>query len=760
MIGSITHRGRDICLAVAIGSLLAMVYLLSFSGQFRSIDEYAMYARAESLAQGHGLATPQLGFAPLHHAVGPLEPGQSVLAAPLYLLARRVPAISNIAAVMLFNVFVTAATGALLYLLVRDLGYTPLIGVLTTLAWGVGTTAWPYARSFFREPLVGLFWLGATHACLRWQRTRHVPYALGCLVLTGASILVKISAASAVPVFVAALLWDARARRLRLGWRTAAALFGLGVVSIAAVSILYARRYGSPLPVAGYLWRYPWRDGLLVAYGLLLSPIKGILFFSPILMAAALGVPAFLRKHGPVAFIALGLTATLLYVYGRAAQWHGGVVVWGPRFVVPLLPFMVLPLASALADTRLGARAWVIVWSAIGLVVQFAAGTASWSDAVWQLVPAYTNNRLIGIDGIPWYSWRLLPRSPALLQVTGWGLRQLDLIWLRTLSDGTLAHDLPLALGLLVLGALIVAGVGLLLSDRPATLYQPQLLAVMCVLLLATGSGGLLLRSGRNTNDHGGLARAEAQEMARIISQERDAPYTVLLVSNDFFVNFFLGLLKGRFVPQWHSPHAAVTLEESMAQTAWAERIWLAVDHVHRPLDAEPNLAYNALVRDGFFVGGQWVGGYELFQFLPPTALEHRPVSRRWEKGLVVRSVATDAEPLRPGETLRIELELATTVPLSEDYVLFVQLLPDQGPALAAPDGQPQYGGAPTSTWAVGESIVDRRAIRVPPEAAPGVYQLGCGWLDPSGARLAPAPDGGPSREGMVVLGTVVVEAW
>ena len=757
MTGSITHRGRDICLAVALGSLLAMVYLLSFNGQFRSIDEYAMYARAESLAQGHGLATPQLAFAPLHHAVGPLEPGQSVLAVPLYLLARRAPGVSNIAAVMLFNVFVTAATGALLYLLVREMGYTPLIGALTTLAWGVGTTAWPYARSFFREPLVGLLWLAAAHTCLRWQRTRHVPYALGCLALTGASILVKISAVSAVPVLVAALLWNARLGRVTLNWRTALALGILGGISVTTVSALYTLRYESPLPFAGYLWRYPWRDGLAAAYGLLLSPIKGIVFFSPIVVATVIGWPRFIRKHGPVAFIAIGLAATLLYVYGRAPQWHGGVVVWGPRFVVPLLPFMILPFATALADSRLGARVWVIVWSAMGLVVQFAAGTASWSDAVWQLVPAYVDNRLVGLDAIPWYSWRLLHRSPALVQVTGWGLRQLDLIWLRTLSDGTMAYDLPLVLGLLLLAGLIVAGIGLLLSDRPGMLYRPRLLALLCVLLLAAGSSGLLLRSGRNTNDHGGLARAEAQEMARIISEDPGTPYTVLLVSNDFFVNFFLGLLKGRFVPQWHSPHDAVTIESSMATTAWAERIWLAVDHVHRPLDAEPHLAYNALARDGFFVGGQWVGGYELFQFLPPATLERRAVSRRWEQGLEVRSVAIDAEQIRPGETLRVELELASTVPLPEDYVLFVQLLPYQGAALAAPDGQPQYGAAPTSTWTVGETVVDRRAIRIPPDAPPGVYQLGCGWLDSGGARLAPALDGGPVVEDMILLGTVVV---
>jgi hypothetical protein len=120
--------------------------------------------------------------------------------------------------------------------------------------------------------------------------------------------------------------------------------------------------------------------------------------------------------------------------------------------------------------------------------------------------------------------------------------------------------------------------------------------------------------------------------------------------------------------------------------------------------------------------------------------------------------VGTDMRQVRAGESLRVMLELTTTRPLAEDYVLFVHLTPAGGPALAAPDGEPQYGAAPTSGWAPGESVIDRRAIVVPVDATPGVYELGCGWLDALGQRLAPLPGTGPVRDGMVVLGTVRIE--
>ena len=70
---------------------------------------------------------------------------------------------------------------------------------------------------------------------------------------------------------------------------------------------------------------------VVVAYGLLLSPVKGLLFFSPILLAALPGWRSLARRSGTLVFLSLGLTAALLYTYGAAPQWHGGSVVWGPR---------------------------------------------------------------------------------------------------------------------------------------------------------------------------------------------------------------------------------------------------------------------------------------------------------------------------------------------------------------------------------------------------------------------------------------------
>ncbi|MGI6366763.1 MAG: glycosyltransferase family 39 protein [Anaerolineae bacterium] len=753
-------------MAALVALVLLAVYLLSFAGQFRSIDEYAMYARVESLAQGQGLATPQLAFSARHHPVGSLEPGQPLLAAPLYALGKALPGASTVAAVMLFSALVTAATGAVLYRLARTLEMGPGAAALTALAWGIGTTAWPYARSFFREPLLGLLWCLAACWCLRWQRGRGRWALAGTLAALALAALVKISSVGAAPVFLLALLWDPERRRLRLG-RRGWALCALGLLlALGGASVLWQLRYGSAFPLARYTWGYPWGRAALVAYGLLLSPVKGILFFSPILLATLPGWPRLLRRQGAAAALVAGVTAALLYTYGSAAQWHGGSVVWGPRFMVPLLPLLILPYGLALGCRHPLARLWVLLWSAMGLLVQGAAGTASWSDAVWQLVPAYAQETLVGLNGIPWWSWRMWPHAPALVQVTGWAPRQLDMLWLRTLVDGRLACDRALGALLALNGLLATAALVLALRTerrterRTAALrtaahgaaprerrrerrggrmpHVERALPLLALAMALVASGALLMRSIRDSNDYAGLSREEAAALAQTVSAPAGVEHRLVYVSNDLFTYPWLGMLKGRVPVAWQSPHdvAALVATARQVATSDAERIWLVVDRVHAQADVDPAAGRFALAAEAYELESRWVGGYEAIAYAPQRGMQPLEGRARWDNGLQLEALAVSEGSPAPGDTLLVDLTLSTDRPLAAGLSLYLHLVPAEGAVLPGRDGPPRYGGAPSEGWAPGEGHLERRAIPLPAEAAPGEYRLVAGWLDAEGQPL------------------------
>ena len=128
------------------------------------------------------------------------------------------------------------------------------------------------------------------------------------------------------------------------------------------------RYFGSPLEhgFSGALGRFaaPWGEGQL---GLLVSPAKGLLIFTPVALAAGIGLVRAFRRGERALASALGLAVLAhLVLMGRWAEWHGGEC-WGPRLLTDALPllFLFLPeglsvlgvLGTALAVVSIGVQA-------------------------------------------------------------------------------------------------------------------------------------------------------------------------------------------------------------------------------------------------------------------------------------------------------------------------------------------------------------------------------------------------------------------
>jgi len=113
----------------------------------------------------------------------------------------------------------------------------------------------------------------------------------------------------------------------------------------------------------------------------------------------------------------------------------------------------------------------------------------------------------------------------------------------------------------------------------------------------------------------------------------------------------------------------------------------------------------------------------------------------------------------QPGRTLTLNLAWQALAPDGRDYTVFVHLLDGEGELVAQSDGPPQGGAYPTSIWAVGEQVVDARALALPADLPPGKYTLFVGLYDPaSGARL-PATDatGGRAPNDAVELARISI---
>ncbi len=104
-----------------------------------------------------------------------------------------------------------------------------------------------------------------------------------------------------------------------------------------------------------------------------------------------------------------------------------------------------------------------------------------------------------------------------------------------------------------------------------------------------------------------------------------------------------------------------------------------------------------------------------------------------------------DLLPDPDGPILRLYWEVLETPP--EDLVTFVHLLDGQGRRVAQCDGPPLEGLLPTSRWAAGSLLIDRRQLPLPDGLAGGAYRLLVGLYDPATVRRLPVePEAGAAE--------------
>lgn len=339
--------------------LLCGLYVLTMSGHTYSADEETMLAVSRALLRGEVAVTAPEG-APL----AALRPGlddqryspygilPSLLAIPFFGMA--LPALSlgpaafeysSRFAITLLNAPITAATAGLLAAWSLRLGASRGGAFAIALLYGLATFAWPYARTFFSEPLAALLLLLATERLDALRSGSEQPLRAGIVAGLAAGLLVATRVASgiALPLLGCYLLWLSwRARKWH--WPLA---WGLGLLpGFVLIGWYNLVRFGTAL-ASGYgseadLFTTPLFYGL---YGLLFSPGKSLFLYAPPLVLGFAGTVRLARKHTALLLLIYGLALAHILLYARWGEWAGGGV-WGPRFLLPIVALMLLPAAG------------------------------------------------------------------------------------------------------------------------------------------------------------------------------------------------------------------------------------------------------------------------------------------------------------------------------------------------------------------------------------------------------------------------------
>ena len=239
----------------------------------------------------------------------------------------------------------------------------PIAGALSIT---FATTMTAFSAVLYAHVLAATFAFGAWYVLRRAAPERPQPWLVAG-ALTGAAVVTEYTTLLLALLFTAFVLWKARTR---LGW------FVLGALPFGVAAGLYNQSaFGKPWRVS-YGVEYAARGvhgrifgvGVpsLTSLGQLFFDERGFLLSTPIVLVAVAFAISLVRRPGPARIDAvvglIAFTTFLLMQAGWPNPWGGESP--GPRYMIPALPFLAVPLAMGWKRAPFVARA-AAAWGAV-----------------------------------------------------------------------------------------------------------------------------------------------------------------------------------------------------------------------------------------------------------------------------------------------------------------------------------------------------------------------------------------------------------
>lgn len=433
-----THsRWRELRFPAALFVFLLCAYVLTMSGHQYSVDGIAMYQQSKTLLfQGTFRFSPPFRWGNYTMSYTYWPEGLSIVyIIPLAILSyivfpdaptfRTIP-ISRQAMlvdpsyvyVSPTNGVITALTASFLFVLATRFGLTRRRAGLVGAVYGVMSPALVYQKQDFAQPLAALLVVSATMLLLIASQTESKSIRHICIFLASCSLGFSVMVRSETIVLATMpltilFLYQARHAALRGKYIAAACFFlPLSLFSAAHAMINYIKS-GSFQGVQGTSISQGLTDLAVFstgALGSLVSPGRGLFVFFPLALFAPAGLYRMYRQNQRRWAIVLGCVVGLhALLFSTWPIWWGGLS-WGPRFFVPVIPFLTLLALWPRADgqTRnpyletLGSTLKLLA-VLVGLIMALAGALLPWNVYALQHNPPAEAQTWSFVEQGRWY---------------------------------------------------------------------------------------------------------------------------------------------------------------------------------------------------------------------------------------------------------------------------------------------------------------------------------------------------------------------
>ncbi len=398
-------KKAGLLIAIAILSFFVALYCLSYSGTYTTDDEHILTSRSVSIAfdeqfnQSRVIGNSRVFDYSIVAAlqaeqVANIEPVQGILGSLLAKFSVLLD-VGRIQTMFLLNIWVTAFTAMVIYLTARKREYSNRVAITLSVLFGLCTIAFPYSKTYFRDPLAMCFitctWFFSSSiqfqdkSSPKWVKIFHWS---GFVVTGVLGVLSKNSVLIAIPVLLLEIVyhkWFNRKKKVVTG-QTERPKIWLIIAGILIVLLSFWFFVVPKIPMLAratpqyyfslliFFFTTPHPNMIHALTGPFISPGKSIFVFSPVLLFSIVSLFYRPKKSwtGWCYLILLVIAQALFY----DDEWSGHIN-WGLRYVLPSIPALVLssaPLVEKLLDKKIG-KTIVITLALISCCVQIIGTT-------------------------------------------------------------------------------------------------------------------------------------------------------------------------------------------------------------------------------------------------------------------------------------------------------------------------------------------------------------------------------------------------
>jgi len=289
-------------------------------------------------------------------------------------------ALAQVVLTFVISVLPSSFIGVLIYRLLACFTPNVWIRLVVVLGYGLLTPAFAYANAFYGHQLSAALLFGAFYLVFAGRKPLSRAVLLGVGTLLGYSVITEFPSVLIAGVLFLYTLFELYREGSwpRIGW-----VMPTGALIAAGWMWYNTAVFGGPLKL-GYsnseLWINQHHAGFMsltlphwdAAWGITFGIFRGLFVLSPWLLLAFPGFWLWRRsrERGPEFWVAVTSLFSFFLFNSSSGMWWGGFAI-GPRYLLPMLPFMALSIIFVFREW--GGRLWLRVLTAVLMLWSLAA---------------------------------------------------------------------------------------------------------------------------------------------------------------------------------------------------------------------------------------------------------------------------------------------------------------------------------------------------------------------------------------------------